>query len=126
MAEAFLNRLTGGKVLVESAGLEPGKLNPLAVKVMAEAGIDIAGNQTKSVEQMMTSGNQYDYVITVCDETSAERCPAVPGRAQRIHWNFSDPSRLDGTVYEQMAAARQIRDAIQKKVEEWYGNIRAN
>lgn len=126
MAEAFLDRLTGGKVLVKSAGLEPGNLNPLAVKVMAEVGIDIAKNQTKSVEQIITNGNQYDYVITVCDETSAKRCPAVPGQAQRIHWNFPDPSRVTGPLYEQMAAIRQIRDAIQKKVEEWYGNIRAN
>lgn len=126
MAEAFLNTFGDPGIVAESAGLEPGKLNPLAVKVMSELGIDIAKNQTKSVAQMIQSGRRYDYVITVCDETNADRCPAVPGQARRIHWNFPDPSQLSGTDDEKIAATRKIRDAIKQKIEEWYESLRTD
>jgi arsenate reductase len=113
-------------VVAESAGLEAGTLNPLAVKVMGELGINIAGNRAKTVAEMIEKNRRYDYVITVCDEASAERCPVLPGEARRIHWSFPDPSCLSGGADQQLAATRLIRDGIKKRVEEWYGSIRAD
>ena len=94
MAEAFLNHLCGGDFEAHSAGLEPGKLNPLVVEVMREAGLDISGNRTKSVFDMIKSGGKFAYVITVCDEASAERCPIFPGGGERMHLGFSRPLGL--------------------------------
>jgi arsenate reductase len=119
MAEAFLNRLCGEQLHAQSAGIEPGKLNPVVVDAMREAGIDISGNQTKSVDDMLKSGQVFDYVITVCDETSAERCPHFPGRVTRLHWGFPDPSALQGGYREKLALTRQIRDAVKNKIEQW-------
>ena len=78
MAEAFLKQACGGEFEAESAGLEPGKLNPVVVEAMKEVGIDISGNATKAVWDFIKSGKPAAYVITVCDETSAERCPIFP------------------------------------------------
>ena len=119
MAEAFVNHLGGARFLAESAGLEPGRLNPVVISIMSEIGIDISGNKTKSVADMIQSGERYSYVITVCDEASAERCPVFPGQVRRLHWSFPDPSRLPGDLQEQIAATRKIRDDIKKKVEDW-------
>lgn len=79
MAEAFLNNLGGDRFEAVSAGLEPGTLNPLVVEVMKEAGIDISQNRTKSVFDLFKKGELFSYVITVCDEASAQRCPVFPG-----------------------------------------------
>jgi arsenate reductase (thioredoxin) len=116
MAEAFLKQLAGDQFEVESAGLEPGSLNPFAVKVMKEAGIDISGNATKSVDSFLARGARFDYVITVCDETAAERCPVFPGPSKREHWGFRDPSSLTGTHEEQMEETRNIRNQIRNRV----------
>jgi arsenate reductase len=126
MAEAFLNSLGGGHCEAESAGLEPGTLNPLVVEAMREAGIDISGATTKSVADMLARGPAFDYVITVCDEASAERCPVFPGAATRLHWGFPDPSTLTGSHDERMAAVRTIRDRIQTRVAEWCRELRAS
>jgi arsenate reductase len=123
MAEAFMNQSCGELFEARSAGLEPGTLNPIVVEVMREIGIDISGNQTKSVSEMIQSGIQFDYVITVCDETSAERCPIFPGITKRLHWSFPDPSRLQGAREEKLAATRQIRDLIGRRVEEWCADV---
>lgn len=117
MAEAFLNHLAGDRFIAQSAGLEPGILNPLAIAAMADVGIDISGNQTKSVFEMFTQGVLFDSVITVCDGASAERCPIFPGVAQRIHWSFSDPAALAGTWEERLQATCLIRDEIKSAVE---------
>lgn len=119
MAEAFLNDICGDEFEAHSAGLEPGKLNPVVVEVMREIGIDISGKQTKAVFDMFKSGKSFTYVITVCDETSAERCPIFPGIAQRLHWSFPDPSAFQGTPEEKLARTREIRDMIKSKVAEW-------
>lgn len=119
MAEAWLNTLFGDQFLAESAGFEPGVLNPLAVHVLQEEGIDIAHKQTRDVFAVYKSGKLYDYVITVCDETAAERCPIFPGVTQRIHWSFRDPSRVQGTEEEKLAQVRVIRDQIRQRIEEW-------
>lgn len=119
MAEAFLKRICGDEFEVQSAGIEPGRLNPLVVEAMRETGIDIAGNQTKSVMDMINSGRAFDYVITVCDETSAERCPVFPGGSTRMHWSFPDPSALQGTEDEKLERTRIIRDTIKSRIDAW-------
>lgn len=119
MAEAFLNHLAGDRFEGESAGLEPGPLNPLAVEVMKEAGIDISMNQAKSVFGLYKEGRLYNYVITVCEESQAERCPLFPGRMPRLHWPFQNPANLEGSREERLAKTREIRDRIRKRVEEF-------
>ncbi len=119
MAEAFLNRDCGGRFVALSAGIEPGKLNPIVVEAMKEKGIDISGSATKSVADMLKSGKEFEYVITVCDETSAERCPTFPGKTKRLHWGFPDPSALQGTPADKLARTRAIRDEIARKVADW-------
>jgi arsenate reductase (thioredoxin) len=119
MAEAFLNRLCGGEFEAHSAGLEPGKLNPIVVEAMRDIGIDSAGNQTKAVADFIESGEKFAYAITVCDEASAERCPVFPGATTRLHWSFADPSSFQGTPQEKLARTREVRDAIERKVAQW-------
>jgi len=119
MAEAWLQKICGDHFEAQSAGLEPGKLNPLAVAVMAEEGIDMSEKKTQEVFEVWKSGTLFTHVVTVCDEASAERCPIFPGPADRLHWSFPDPSKAVGTRDEQLAAVRAIRDQIRRKVEEW-------
>lgn len=118
MAEAFLQKYGGDRFHVESAGLEPGKLNPIVVEAMKEKGIDISGNSTDSVFEFFKQGRIYNYVITVCDESNAERCPVFPGITQRIHMGFEDPSGLDGSNEEKLAATRKIRDQIETRIQQ--------
>jgi arsenate reductase len=119
MAEAFFNEICGDHFEAHSAGLEPGKLNPLAVQAMREIGIDISQKQTQSVSDVLESGERFAYVITVCDESSAERCPVFPGEAKRLHWSFPDPSALIGTNEERLAGTRQIRDQVRARIQMW-------
>jgi len=119
MAEAFINRYCGGQFEAESAGLEPGNLNPIVVEAMAEEGFDLSKNQAKSVWDLFTSGKSYGYVVTVCDEASAERCPIFPGNAIRIHWSFPDPSQFTGTHEEKLKGVRAVRDVIAARIAEW-------
>jgi arsenate reductase len=123
MAEAFLNDICGEQLEAHSAGLEPGRLNPIVVEAMREIGIDISRNQTKAVFDMYKSGKNFAYVITVCDETSAERCPIYPGVTTRLHWSFPDPSSLQGTHAEKLARTREIRDSIKAKIEDWCAEV---
>lgn len=116
MAEAFLNKLAGDRFAAESAGLEAGQLNPLVVAVMKEKGIDISKNKTKRAQDFLDMGKTFDYVVTVCDETSAEKCPIFPGKTIRLHWGFEDPSRFAGTNQEKLDRTRQVRDQIEKCV----------
>jgi glycerol uptake facilitator-like aquaporin/protein-tyrosine-phosphatase len=119
MAEAFLNERCPNDFAADSAGLEPGKLNPLAVAAMNEVGIDISHNATKSAFDLFKVGRHYAYVITVCDESSAERCPVFPGQAQRLHWNFEDPSTFEGPWEERLAKTRVVRDRIRAQIDAW-------
>lgn len=123
MAEAFLNRRCPEDFIAESAGLEPGTVNPLAIAAMREVGIDISTNDTKSTFDLLQRGRQYSYVITVCDETSAERCPVFPGGARRLHWSFPDPATLPGSWEERLAQTRLIRDQISAKIDAWCAEI---
>jgi arsenate reductase len=119
MAEAFLNQTCGAVMEAFSAGIEPGHLNPIVVEAMRETGIDISGNKTKSVSDMIENGRHFDYAITVCDETSAERCPIFPGKTTRLHWGFPDPSAFAGSHDAKLEKTRQVRDAIKQKIEQW-------
>ena len=119
MAEAFLNEYGAGKFEAESAGLEPDKLNPVVVEAMKEMGIDISANKTKSVMDFYKQGREYDYVITVCDEASAERCPVFPGPGKKLHWGFEDPSAIKGSYEDKLEGTRKIRDQIKDKVEQF-------
>ncbi len=116
MGEAFLKRLAPDRFEAESAGLEPGTLNPYVVRALAEAGIDISRNPTKSVFDLHARGAAFDYVITVCSKEAAERCPIFPGRAERIHWPFEDPSSFRGSDEEILARVRSVRDEIERAV----------
>jgi len=117
MAEAFLNRLGGERFSAESAGLEPGIINPYVVEVMKEAGVDLSGKKTSSVFDFLKENRRYDYVVTVCDETSGALCPVFPGNAVRLHWNFKDPAEFKGSDAEVRAQVRILRDKIKEKVQ---------
>lgn len=119
MAEAFLNDICGHEFQAQSAGLEPGKLNPLVGQVMMEAGIDISRNRTQAVFDVWKSGQLFEYVVTVCSEADAQGCPLFPGVATRLHWPFPDPSSFEGTEGAKLEQTRRVRDAIKAKVEEW-------
>ncbi|MGP8213987.1 MAG: arsenate reductase ArsC [Bacteroidia bacterium] len=123
MAEAFLNKLAGNKFVAESAGLEPGKLNPFVVEAMKEIGIDISQNLTKDVFEFYKQGKHFEYVITVCDEASGEKCPFFPGMVSRLHWSFPDPGSVQGTNDEKLIQVRIIRDSIKKKIEEFIASM---
>lgn len=117
MAEAYLNKSGGDKFEAESAGIEPGVLNPLVVEAMGLDGIDISGNETKSVYDFYKQGREFDYVITVCDKEAAERCPVFIGMTQRLHWSFPDPSKFNGTHDEKLAQVITVRDDIKEQVQ---------
>jgi arsenate reductase len=116
MAEAFLNKYGDGVFEAESAGLEAGKLNPYAVKVLQEVGIDISNKGTQEVFDLFKQGRLFQAVITVCDEASAEGCPIFPGVVRRLGWSFPDPSTLTGTEDEILEQTRKVRDKIKDAV----------
>ena len=119
MAEAFLNQLAGDQFEAESAGFEPGNLNPIVVKSMQEISIDISKNQTKSVFDLYRQGRTFQYVIAVCDGANAERCPIFPGISQKLNWSFEDPSSIEGTEEAKLAKTRLVRDQIKEEVEKF-------
>jgi arsenate reductase len=119
MAEALLKSTCGSEFAVESAGLEPGELDPLAVAAMDEVGIDISRNRTKSALDLFKAGRIFGYVVTVCDETSAERCPIFPGVTKRLHWSFADPASFEGSWEQRLALTRIVRDQIRDHVKAW-------
>jgi arsenate reductase len=123
MAEAWLNKICGEFFQAQSAGLEPGTLNPLAVEVMREAGIDISQKKTQAVFDVFKSGQLFSHVITVCDESSAQKCPIFPGPTKRLHWSFADPSQVIGTDEEKLERVREIRDEIREKIENWCAEV---
>ena len=123
MAEAFLNQLGNGNFYTESAGLEPGTLNQVVVAAMKLEGIDISANKTKTINAMITFGKKFDYIITVCDETNAEKCPIVPGSGARLHWSFDDPSALTGSYIEKLNQTLLIMHQIKARIEKWIKEI---
>jgi arsenate reductase (thioredoxin) len=124
MAEAFLNKFGEGKFEAESAGIEPGKLNPIVVEVMKEEGIDISGNRTKDVFEFYQAGKKYNYVVTVCDPEAAEKCPIFPGVVERLHWGFKDPSQIQGSHEEKLDGTRKIKNQIKEQVINWINELK--
>ena len=115
MAEAWLNRLAGGDVDAFSAGSRPaGYVHPLAVRVMAEAGIDISGHRTKPISEFL--GRAFDYVVTVCDD-AAESCPVFTGQGLRVHWGFEDPAQAEGDEIHRLQVFRRVRDGLRERIE---------
>ena len=124
MAEAYLNHFSDGRLVAESAGLEPGTINPYVVEVMREEGIDLSGKTTQSVFDLYKQGNQYDAVISVCSSEAGQRCPLFPGRVLRKNWPFADPSAAVGTEAEKLDHVRKIRDQIKAQVESFLEDFR--
>jgi arsenate reductase len=123
MCEAFLKYYAGDRFVAQSAGLEPGELNSLVVEVMAEIGIDISQNKTKSVFETWKRGEAFQYVIAVCDAKSTEKCPIFLGVTKRLHWPFHDPSKVTGTYEQKLQKVREIRDEIASKVQDWLASL---
>ena len=114
MAEAWLNSLGRGNVEAFSAGSRPaGYVQPLAVRVMAESGLDISGHRSKPVNDFL--GQPFDYVITVCDD-AAESCPVFPGKGTRVHWGLEDPARAEGDEIQQLEVFRRVRDDLRQRI----------
>jgi len=146
MAEGFFRHYAGDKIDVKSAGLEPRGVNPLAIKVMKEVGIDISGHRSKHLNEFLNE--EFDYVITVCDN-AAKNCPDWPirpnppapfpirkggrgvlqyaptkkGRPIRLHWPFPDPALATGTESEILQVFREVRDGIGGRVKGWVGKL---
>jgi arsenate reductase len=117
MAEGWLRHLYRDNYEAFSAGIEPGVLDPLAVRVMAEVGIDISDQRSKMADLFL---NEYfDYVVTVCDN-AREVCPFFPGGRIRLHQSFEDPSQFEGSEEEKLAAFRKVRDKIKEWVEDTF------
>ena len=114
MAEGLLRHLGGERFEASSAGTEATRVRPLAVRAMAELGIDIAGQESKTLERFL--GEAFDAVITVCDDAN-EACPVFPGARRRLHWSCEDPSRATGSEAEQLAVYRRVRDDIRARIE---------
>ena len=112
MAEAFLNKYGYPYFTSESAGIEAGQLNPLVVEAMDELDIDISKNITKSVFDLHSQNKSFDYVVTVCDQANADKCPIFPGVHKKINWSFDDPSQFEGTASERLIKIRIVRDGI--------------
>ena len=123
IAEALLNHIAGNQFEASSAGLEKGKLNPLAVKVMAEIGVDISKNQTKDVFDFYKNGNLFNYVVTVCDAANSERCPIFPSATKTLHWSFEDPSSFTGTEEEKLEKTRKVREEIRSELEKFISSV---
>jgi len=119
MAEAFLKKYAGDHFDVESAGLEPGKLNPYVVRAMAEVGIDISKNPVKDVFELFKAGRVFQVVVSVCSKEAAERCPIFPGLSKKLHWPFDDPSSFKGSDDQIMEQTRRVRDQIEVAIKDF-------
>ena len=109
MAEGYLRHAAGDRFDALSAGIEPKGLNPLAVEVMREIGIDISRQRSKDVVSLL--GQHIPYVVTVCDNAK-ERCPVFPRTYKFLHWSFEDPAAAKGSQEEKLAVFRRVRDEI--------------
>jgi arsenate reductase len=116
MAEGFLRAMAGDRFGAGSAGTEKTSVNPLAIRAMAELGIDLGGHTSKLYADV--ASGPWDYLITVCDDAN-ERCPWVPGSVKRLHWSFPDPSRATGSEEQRLAVFRRVRDQIQERLTDW-------
>jgi arsenate reductase (thioredoxin) len=114
MAEGLLRHLAGDSFEAHSAGTEATHVRPLAIRAMEEVGVDISGQESKTLERYLEE--PFDYVITVCDDAN-ETCPFFPGAKNRLHWSFEDPSRAEGSEEERLAVFRSVRDRLGERIE---------
>ena len=117
IAAALLNHTCGEFFEAQSAGLEPGTINPLAIEALQEVGIDISRNTTQRVFDVWKSGQIFQFVITVCSEAEAKGCPIFAGITTQLHWPFDDPSSFTGTREERLERTRRICDQIRAKID---------
>jgi arsenate reductase len=115
MAEGLLRYLAGERFEVMSAGTEAAHVRPLAVRAMAEVGVDISGQESKTLKRYL--GEPFDYVVTVCDEAN-EACPFFPGAKNRLHWSLEDPAQATGSEEERLAVFRRVRDELRDRIEQ--------
>ncbi|UPU38248.1 arsenate reductase ArsC [Geomonas paludis] len=118
MAEGLANHFLGDRFEAYSAGTEATRVNPLAVKVLAEMGIDISGHRSKTLDEF--DGESFDYVVTLCGDAN-DKCPLYIGGTQRSHHGFDDPSRCAGTEEEVLPEFRRVRDEIKTWLLEYFG-----
>ncbi len=114
MAEGLLRHLAGNHFEVMSAGTEATHVRPLAIRAMDELGIDISGQESKTLDRYL--GDTFDYVITVCDDAN-EACPVFPGAKRRRHWSFEDPAQARGSEEERLRVFQSVRDEIKERIE---------
>lgn len=117
MAEALLREKAGDRFAAFSAGLQPTEVHPLAVEAMAEIGVDIRGQRSKSLTEYLGK-EHFGYLITVCDQAAAD-CPTFPGVANRLHWPLVDPAATGGDHEQQLATFRRVRDRLSRLVDEF-------
>ena len=116
MAEGLLRHDGGARFEVESAGVSPTSVRPEAVAAMRDLGIDITNHRSKSVDEF--AGQDFDYVITVCDN-AREQCPVFPAGTRRVHWSFDDPAAADGDEAARLSVFRRVRDEIRARLREF-------
>jgi len=114
MAEGLLREMGGDRFEAASAGVAPSFVRPEAIAVMREVDIDISGHKSKSVDEFINQ--EFDYVITVCDNANAQ-CPVFPGNTRRIHWSFDDPAAAQGDEEQRLAVFRRVRDEIRQRLQ---------
>jgi len=119
MAEGLLNTLGSGRWRAQSGGLFPSYVHPLAIRAMAEIGIDISQQTSKSMDSFLE--DDFDYIVTLCDH-AAKACPVFPGQAKRLHWSLEDPAIAVGTIDERLMVFRRVRDEIKKRIEGLIGS----
>jgi arsenate reductase len=120
MAEGLLRDLARDKFDVYSAGVEPTLVHPLAKKVMKEIGVDISGQQSKSVDEFLDK--EFDYVITVCDN-ARQTCPFFPSNGERLHWDLEDPAEVTGTEEKRLQEFRMVRNQLKDHIQELINKI---
>jgi arsenate reductase len=124
MAEELLRNLAGDQFEVESAGIEPGILNPIVVDVLKkEEGINIEGKKTRAIFDVFKSGKHFDCLITVCDKERAERCPVLPRAPVKINWSFADPTQFQGSYEEKYRRTSQVKEEIKEQIVQWLGSL---
>lgn len=125
VAETILNYKYGEVFEAESAGFKEKAINPIAIDVMKEYGIDITNNSVDKLMDFYNQGRKYQYVITVCNRAEEEDCPIFPGVVNRLSWGeFGDPDNFMGSYEEKLSKARKLRDSIEKKIDEFINTIK--
>jgi len=120
MAEGLLRHVGGTRYEVFSAGTKPVGMNPVAIEVMREEGIDISKQRSKSVAEF--AGQEFATVINVCDN-AAEECPVFPGAPQPVHWSLPDPAAVSGTKEEKLEAFRKVRDELERRIQSFVNSV---